>query len=79
MTCSGSEANDLALRVAKGASGGTGFIVTETAYHGNTEAVIAVSPSSLKRGKPPAHVCMVPAPSRAAYGEDIAEGRSTRR
>lgn len=74
MTCSGSEANDLALRVARGASGGTGFIVTETAYHGNTEAVIAVSPSSLKRGKPPAHVCVVAAPCRAAFGEDIAGG-----
>lgn len=72
MTCSGSEANDLALRVAKAATGGTGFIVTETAYHGNTEAVIAVSPSALKRGKPPSYVCAVPAPSAHAYGADIA-------
>ncbi len=36
LTCTGSESNDLALRIAKKASGGTGFIVTETAYHGNT-------------------------------------------
>ena len=31
LTCTGSEANDLALRVAKVATGRTGFIVTETA------------------------------------------------
>jgi 4-aminobutyrate aminotransferase-like enzyme len=74
LACSGSEANDLALRVAMGASGGTGFVVTETAYHGNTSAVIAVSPSSLKRGKPPKHVATVPAPATAAYGDDIAKG-----
>src|SRR5229473_5867098 len=31
LTCTGSEANDLALRIAQAATGGTGFIVTETA------------------------------------------------
>ncbi|MEM7527043.1 MAG: aspartate aminotransferase family protein [Pseudomonadota bacterium] len=75
--CTGSEANDLALRAAMRWTGGTGFVVTETAYHGNTSAVIEVSPASLKRGKPPSHVRTVPAPSRAAYGEDIAEGCAT--
>ncbi|MEO0822310.1 MAG: aminotransferase class III-fold pyridoxal phosphate-dependent enzyme [Pseudomonadota bacterium] len=74
LACTGSEANDLALRVAMGATGGTGFVVTETAYHGNTSAVIAVSPASLKRGKPPAHVRAVPPPGESAYGADIAGG-----
>ncbi len=74
MTCTGSEANDLAIRVATANTGGTGFIVTETAYHGNTSAVIDISPSSLKRGKPPAHVKTVPAPSARNYGDDIAGG-----
>ena len=61
-TCTGSESNDLALRIAKKASGGTGFIVTETAYHGNTAAVTEISPSSYKTGAPPPHVRTVPAP-----------------
>jgi len=43
--CTGSEANDLALRVAAKYTGATGVIVTEEAYHGNTEAVYAISPS----------------------------------
>jgi 4-aminobutyrate aminotransferase-like enzyme len=74
LACTGSEANDLAIRVAMGASKGTGFVVTETAYHGNTSAVIAISPASLKRGKPPGHVKAIPAPSRRAYGDDVAGG-----
>ncbi len=44
-TCTGSEANDLALRVARTHTGGTGVIVTQLAYHGVTAAVSAVSPS----------------------------------
>jgi len=44
-TCTGSEANDLALRVARAHTGGSGVIVTQLAYHGVTAAVSAVSPS----------------------------------
>lgn len=44
-TCTGSEANDLALRVAEMYTGATGVIVTRDAYHGNTAAVAAISPS----------------------------------
>ena len=44
-TCTGSEANDLALRIAKKCTGGSGIIVTENAYHGITEAVARISPS----------------------------------
>ncbi|HVX78968.1 MAG TPA: aspartate aminotransferase family protein [Bradyrhizobium sp.] len=62
LTCTGSEANDLALRIAQIATGGIGFIVTETAYHGNTAAVTDVSPSS-RPGKPlPSHVRVVAPP-----------------
>ncbi|MDT3381638.1 aspartate aminotransferase family protein [Labrys neptuniae] len=62
LTCTGSEANDLALRVAQAATGGTGFIVSEMAYHGNTAAVTDISPSS-RPGRPLApHVRTVPAP-----------------
>lgn len=51
MTCTGSEANDLALRLAKDFTGKQGIIVTQCAYHGNTEAVSAVSPSSMRSGQ----------------------------
>ena len=44
-TVSGSEANDLALRIAKNATGGTGVIVTSNAYHGVTTEIAAISPS----------------------------------
>jgi 4-aminobutyrate aminotransferase-like enzyme len=44
-TCTGSEANDLAIRISQAFTGGTGFIVTETAYHGITHAVSKISPS----------------------------------
>jgi len=74
LTCSGSEANDLAMRLAKQATGAEGFIVTEDAYHGNTSLVTEVSPSIIKQGELPAHVVAIPAPSSDVYGEDIASG-----
>lgn len=43
--CTGSEVNDLALRVAEMHTGATGVIITSDAYHGNTAAVTAISPS----------------------------------
>lgn len=45
LVCTGSEANDLALRVATHATGARGVIVTENAYHGVTTAIAAISPS----------------------------------
>jgi len=45
LTCTGSEANDLALRIARDYTGGTGVIVTEYAYHGMTTAIAELSPS----------------------------------
>ncbi len=45
LVCTGSEANDLALRVAKRATGHRGIIVTENAYHGVTSEIAAISPS----------------------------------
>ncbi|MBO9644001.1 MAG: aspartate aminotransferase family protein [Pseudacidovorax sp.] len=44
-TCTGSEANDLALRIARDFTGGTGVIVTGYAYHGITASIAALSPS----------------------------------
>ncbi|MBI2970131.1 MAG: aminotransferase class III-fold pyridoxal phosphate-dependent enzyme, partial [Gammaproteobacteria bacterium] len=38
-TCTGSEANDIALRMARLCTGGMGIICTNNTYHGNTTAV----------------------------------------
>jgi 4-aminobutyrate aminotransferase-like enzyme len=45
LTCSGSEANDLALRIARHSTGNAGVIVTAHAYHGTTTATAELSPS----------------------------------
>ncbi|MFE7419976.1 aspartate aminotransferase family protein [Rhodococcus sp. NPDC057529] len=45
-TCTGSEANDLALRIARHVTGGTGVIVSDYAYHGCTRDVSSWSPAS---------------------------------
>ncbi|XBS68450.1 aspartate aminotransferase family protein [Acerihabitans sp. KWT182] len=66
--CTGSESNDIALRIATAATGKKGFIVTETAYHGNTSAVMAVSPSAYRNSRIPDHVRTVPAPDAARLG-----------
>jgi 4-aminobutyrate aminotransferase-like enzyme len=39
LACTGSEANDLAMRIARVNSGADGFICTNATYHGNTTAV----------------------------------------
>jgi 4-aminobutyrate aminotransferase-like enzyme len=39
LACTGSEANEIALRMARHCTGAQGIIVTDFAYHGNTEAV----------------------------------------
>jgi len=44
-TCTGSESNDLALRMARFVTGGDGVIVTEYAYHGTSAAAAAISPN----------------------------------
>lgn len=71
-TCTGSEANDLAVRLARAKTGGTGFIVTETAYHGVTLAVAGMSPSLGRSVDLGEHVRTVPAPDPAiAQGGDL--------
>ena len=50
-TCSGSEANDLALRIARAHTGGEGIVVTDLAYHGVTSVLAELSPS-LGEGMP---------------------------
>ncbi|MFC4623995.1 aspartate aminotransferase family protein [Daeguia caeni] len=61
--CTGSEANDLALRIARSFTRRQGVIITSLAYHGLTEAVAEISPSLgdyVQRGK---RVRTIPAPN----------------
>ncbi len=66
---SGSEANDLAWRIAHAATGRAGAVVSAYAYHGLTEATHALSPEEWAAQERPAHVATVPAPDgyRGAY------------
>jgi 4-aminobutyrate aminotransferase-like enzyme len=63
--CSGSEANELALRLARTYTGRQDTMVVDHAYHGNTNAAIDISPYKFNgpggRGAPP-HVRVAPAP-----------------
>jgi 4-aminobutyrate aminotransferase-like enzyme/Ser/Thr protein kinase RdoA (MazF antagonist) len=69
---SGSEANDLAWRIARAATGRAGAVVTAHAYHGLTEATHALSPEEWAKGELPVHVATVPAPDgyRGPYRRD---------
>ncbi len=53
---SGSEANDIAWRIARAVTGGTGGIATDWAYHGITDAVHALTPEEWGSGPPPENV-----------------------
>jgi 4-aminobutyrate aminotransferase-like enzyme/Ser/Thr protein kinase RdoA (MazF antagonist) len=60
--CTGSEANDLAWRLACAYTGATGGLVLENAYHGNSQAVTALSPCEWRSDAHPPNVHAVPAP-----------------
>lgn len=47
MTCTGSEANDVALRMAEAVTGKRGVIATDATYHGNTALVSQLSKSNV--------------------------------
>jgi 4-aminobutyrate aminotransferase-like enzyme/Ser/Thr protein kinase RdoA (MazF antagonist) len=57
LVCTGSEANDLALRIARQVTGREDILVIDGAYHGNTTAVTGISPNRYKgpggQGAPP--------------------------
>ena len=70
-TCTGSEANDLALRVAQEYTGRKGVIVTRNAYHGVTMALAQVSPSLCP---PASHVELIDPPT---FGDMDAQTAAT--
>ena len=59
---SGSEANDVAWRIARFATGHDGALVTRFAYHGVTEATTALSPEEWPAGSAPGHVGLLDPP-----------------
>ena len=71
-TCSGSEAVDLALQVARFTTGHEGVIATSHAYHGTTAATHAVSPS-LSRRFLDDRVALVDVPEDALAAGDAGE------
>ncbi len=75
---SGSEANELALRLARAHTGREDIIVLEHAYHGHTNALIDISPYKFDgpggRGKKPwVHVAPLVDDYRGAYRRDDAQ------
>ena len=62
LTCTGSEANDIALRMAQAVTGKTGVIATDHTYHGNTTAVSQLSTRMPPVGGYGGHIRHVPAP-----------------
>lgn len=65
IVCTGSEANDLALRMARTFTGRKDMLVLDWAYHGHTQALIDISPYKYKRkggGGRPAFTHELPIP-----------------
>lgn len=62
LCCTGSEANDVALRMAQALTGKTGVIATDHTYHGNTTAVHQLSRTNQPPGGYWDSVRFVPAP-----------------
>lgn len=61
--CTGTEANDLAFRIARTVSGREGAIVTDHAYHGNSNVVAALSTEDYPAEDRPDWVETVEAPN----------------
>ena len=60
--CTGSEANDLAIRIAREYSGGTGIIVSQESYHGTSSLTSGCSPALGTEQPLDATTRLVPAP-----------------
>ena len=61
--CTGTEANDLAIRIARVVSGHEGVIVSDDSYHGNSHVVGAASPCMYPASEQPEWIATVPAPN----------------
>ena len=68
---SGSEANDLAWRMARTVTGREGMVVTRNAYHGATWLTMATSPEELGLDRLEPWVATVPAPDAFRGAADL--------
>jgi 4-aminobutyrate aminotransferase-like enzyme len=74
--CSGTEANEIALRLARFHTGNRGVIVMECAYHGHSQSIYEISSRDVPADQLPDYVATVPTPdpSRGIHtGEDAAD------
>ncbi len=81
LVCSGSEANDLALRLARAHTNRTDVVVVDGAYHGNTSALVEISPYKYKgpggAGAPPhVHEVIMPDRYRGPYKDEDGAGEA---
>jgi 4-aminobutyrate aminotransferase-like enzyme len=67
--CTGTEANDLAFRIARTVTGNEGAIVAENAYHGNSMVVTELSTGEYPASERPDYLVAVepPNPYRGSY------------
>ena len=75
MVSSGSEANDLAWRIARACTGHGGALVMERAYHGFTEALVPLSPEDDAPSRLAPHVATLPPPDeyRGHWDRSVAD------
>ncbi len=74
--CTGSEANELAIRIARCATGGMGIIGSDATYHGNTSTVMELA-TNRKMGGPKrkkSNVRSVPFPQMYRAPKGMSEG-----
>ncbi len=87
--CSGSEANELSLRIARAVTGNRGVIASTYAYHGNTIAIAQLSPSYANAEKPEDWVELIDPPDGyhprrgpgdgPGHGQDDGQGAAEQR
>jgi 4-aminobutyrate aminotransferase-like enzyme len=73
--CTGTEANDLAFRIARTVTGNDGAIVMENAYHGNSMVVTELSTAEYPAAQRPDYLVAIepPNPYRGSYDYGDAE------
>ena len=72
--CTGSEANEVALRMARHCTGGQGIIVTDFAYHGNTEAVAELGTGFMPEAQTTRRVRSFPVPDSYNLPAGVTQG-----
>ena len=81
--CTGTEAIDLAIRIARVVSKNEGVIVSDDSYHGNSNVVGTASTCMYPKSEQPAWLATVPPPNgyrgEYRYGDAGSRARSTRR